>query len=50
MLEIIFDSTVDLLEAVSEKTGIGYKELNVIGLFAVIGIITALSVKAFTKK
>ena len=50
MLTIIFDKTVDTLELISMKTNIGYKELNVIGMLAWIGITAALIYKAFIRK
>ena len=50
MLEKIFDKTVDLIESISRKTNIGYKELNVLGMFACLGITAALAYKAFHKK
>ena len=49
MLEKIFDKTVDTLEIISKKTGIGYKELNVLGMITWIGITAALIYKAFHK-
>ena len=50
MLEKIFDKTVDLIESISRKTNIGYKELNVLGMFAYLGVTAALAYKAFHKK
>lgn len=47
MLEDIFDHTVDALEYVSKKTGIGYKKLNALGLIIVTGVIIALSITSF---
>ena len=49
MLEEIFDRTVDLLETISDKTKISYKKINVIGMFAWIGVTVGLAVKAFKK-
>ena len=50
MLEKIFDKTVDGLELISEKAGVGYKELNVLGLISWMGITAVLAYKAYHKK
>jgi hypothetical protein len=49
MLDKIFDKTVEVLEFVSERTGLSYKKVNAIGFLGWLGLTAYLVYKTFSK-